>query len=616
MNNPNELEILRHSASHVLAAAALQMFPEAKFGIGPAIENGFYYDFELPRTLIPEDLEILEMKMKEIIKKNYKFEKAEISIKEAQESFKKLGQNYKLELIEDLKKEGQKEVSVYKTDAFVDLCRGPHLESTGEIKADALKLTRISGAYWKGDQKNSQLQRIYGVAFASKKDLAAYLDMQKEAEKRDHRKIGAEQELFTFSSEIGSGLVLWLPKGNIIKEELEKWAKETEEKRGYARVTTPVITKENLFYTSEHLPHYKESMYSPMDIDGEKYYLKPMNCPFHHTIFKHRKRSYRELPLRLAEYGWCHRYEDSGSLFGLMRVRGMQMNDAHIYCTKEQAVQEFVDVIRLHEYYYKQLNIEDYYMELALRNPENKKYHGDDAMWQEAEDLMKKAMELSGVPYVVKNDGAAFYGPKIDFQIKSKTGRLFTASTNQIDLFMPKKFELKYTAQSGQDEYAVCIHRAPLGTHERFIGFLIEHFAGAFPTWLSPVQVKIIPVSEKFNDYGKRVFKKLSENNVRVEIDNSNESLGKRIREAEKQKIPYMLIVGEKEEESGSVAVRARNNEARRINTDNISTFSGKAKSAEEANKKTADKAMKEKQEVLKLDEFIEKIKEEIKEKK
>lgn len=553
-----KINIQRHSLSHVLAAAVLEMFPDAKFAIGPSIENGFYYDFELPRTLIPEDLEILQEKMKKFIQANHAFEKKVVPIDEALEHFEKLNQPYKVQLIKDLQQAGEKEVSIYKSGPFVDLCTGPHVESSGELPQDAFKLNKISGAYWKGDEKNAMLQRIYGLAFADKKALKEHLAMLEEAEKRDHRKIGAEQELFAFSPQIGSGLVLWLPNGNIIKEELEKWAKETEEKLGYVRVTTPIITKEDLFYTSEHLPHYKDSMYSPMDIDGEKYYIKPMNCPFHHTIFKNRLRSYRELPLRLAEYGWCHRYEDSGSLFGLMRVRGMQMNDAHIYCTKEQAVKEFVDVIKLHEYYYQSLGIKDYYMELALRNPENKKYHGDDAMWQEAEDLMRQAMEISKVPYVVQNDGAAFYGPKIDFQIKSITGRIFTASTNQIDLFMPKKFDLKYIDQNGQEQFVVCIHRAPLGTHERFIGFLIEHFSGVWPVWLSPVQAMVIPVSEKFKDYAEKVAAQLKENQVRATVDASDESLGKRIRQAEKQKIPYMLVVGEKEEKDKSVAIRAR----------------------------------------------------------
>lgn len=552
------IEIMRHSVAHLLAAAVLKMFPEAKFGIGPVIGNGFYYDFDLPRTLIPEDLEILEKIMRELIQKNYSYDRAELPIKTALKKFEELNQPYKAEIIRDLKQKGEEMVSVYETGFFVDLCTGPHIDSTGEIPSNGFKLEKISGAYWKGDQSKAQLQRIYGVAFETSAELQAYLKQQEEAEQRDHRKIGADQELFAFSPEIGSGLVLWLPKGNIIKEELENWAKETEQMQGYMRVTTPIITKENLFYTSEHLPHYASSMYAPINIDGEKYYIKPMNCPFHHEIFKHRARSYRELPLRIAEYGWCHRYEDSGSLFGLMRVRGMQMNDAHIYCTREQAIKEFVNVIKLHEYYYKKLGITEYYMELALRNPENKKYHGDDAMWQEAEDLTRKAMEISGVPYVIQNDGAAFYGPKIDFQIKSITGRIFTASTNQIDLFMPKKFDLKYKNSNGKEDYVVCIHRAPLGTHERFIGFLIEHFAGAFPVWLSPTQVTLLPISEKFFDYADKIMQELRSSGIRTEMSAENESLGKRIREAEKQKVPYMLVVGEKEMESNTVSVRSR----------------------------------------------------------
>ncbi len=560
-NNENKkvyaIELRRHSLAHILAAAVLDMFPEAKFGVGPNIENGFYYDFELPRTLIPEDLPLLEAAMRKIINKNVPFERQEISHEEAVIHFNKANQNYKVEILATEAKDPQ--VTVYKTGNFVDLCRGPHIDSAGEIDATSFKLTKIAGAYWRGDEKKKMLQRIYGVAFQDKKELKEYFVQQEEAEKRDHRKIGAEQELFTFSPKIGSGLVLWLPKGNIIKEEIEKWAKETEEKLGYVRVTTPIITKEDLFYTSEHLPHYKESMYSPMDIDGENYYIKPMNCPFHHTIFSHRKRSYRELPMRLAEYGWCHRYEDSGSLFGLMRVRGMQMNDAHIYCAKEQAIKEFVDVIKLHQYYYDKLGIKDYYMELALRNPENKKYHGNDAMWKEAESLMREAMEISKVPYVVQNDGAAFYGPKIDFQIKSITGRIFTASTNQIDLFMPKKFDLKYIDKDGQEKFVVCIHRAPLGTHERFIGFLIEHFAGAFPTWLAPVQVRVVPIStDKHLDYAKKVYIDLVANGIRAELDEANDTLGKKIRIGEMQKIPYQLIVGDKEKVDNTVAIRKR----------------------------------------------------------
>lgn len=559
-----DINSLRHSLAHLLAMAVKTKYPKAKLGIGPAIDNGFYYDFDLGgETLAETDLDYLEKTMRSLISKNLEFKPEIVSAEEAREIF--ANEPYKLELLDELIA-AHEPISIYRSGdpslkdraGFVDLCAGPHVASSEKIPRDAFCLDRLAGAYWRGDEKNKMLTRIYGLAFDTKPELTDYQEKREEAERRDHRKLGAELELFTFSPSIGPGLVVWLPKGNIIKESLEEWAKETEEKSGYVRVTTPIITKEDLFYISEHLPHYKDSMYSPMDIEGEKYYIKPMNCPFHHTIFSHKKRSYRELPLRLAEYGWCHRYEDSGSLFGLMRVRGMQMNDAHIYCTKEQAVQEFVDVIKLHQYYYDRLGIKDYYMELALRNPENKKYHGDDAMWQEAEALMREAMEISKVPYVVQNDGAAFYGPKIDFQIKSTIGRVFTASTNQIDLFMPKKFDLKYLDKDGQEKYVVCIHRAPLGTHERFIGFLIEHFAGNFPTWLSPVQVKILPISEKQMAYAQEVFAELKAKGIRVELDETNETLGKKIRSAKMQKIPYLIVIGEKEMDEKTITVETR----------------------------------------------------------
>ncbi len=578
------IETMRHSAAHLMASAVQELYPKTKFGVGPAVENGFYYDMEVLDAagkevkLGDEDLKKIEKKMKELKGRGEKFARKEMTIAAAIKLFKEAGQDYKVELLQDLKKKGttsMKEiesgdtpsfgkggqgriykVSIYETGKFVDLCRGPHVESTGKIKV--FKLQKLAGAYWRGNEKNKMLTRVYGVAFETEQELSDYLAMLVEAERRDHRKLGEEMELFAFSPTIGPGLVLWMPNGNIIKEALENWAKETEEKWGYVRVTTPIITKEDLFYVSEHLPHYKDSMYSPMDIDGEKYYIKPMNCPFHHTIFKNRKRSYRELPLRLAEYGWCHRYEDSGSLFGLMRVRGMMMNDSHIYCTADQAVKEFVDVIKLHEYYYKKLGIKDYYMELCLRNPENKKYHGDNAMWKEAEKLMREAMEISGVPYKVQNDGAAFYGPKVDFQIKSVTGRVFTASTNQIDLFMPKKFDLKYIDKTGKEEYVVCIHRAPLGTHERFIGFLIEHFAGAFPIWLHPVQAQIIPVGQDHIKPAEKLAESLKAAGVRVTVDSADETVGYKIRKAEKFKVPYMLVIGDKEKDLAELSVRER----------------------------------------------------------
>lgn len=548
-------EVFYHSSAHLLGQAIQRLYPKALLTIGPVVESGpgfFYYDVDFgDQVVTTEDLPKIEAEMEKIVKENLEVRREEWDKQEAIKRFQEMGEKYKVELIEGF---DSGKVSLYYQGEWFDLCRGPHIPKTGLIKA--FKLTTISGAYWRGDSKNKMLQRIYGVSFSSKKELDEYLHMLEEAKKRDHRKLGQDLELFTTSEKIGPGLILWLPKGNIIKEQLETWAKETEEKWGYQRVTTPVITKESLFYTSEHLPHYKENMFPPMQMDNENYYIKPMNCPFHHTIFATRPRSYRELPLRLAEYGLCHRYEDSGTLFGLMRVRAMWMNDAHIYCTEDQAVEEFKNVIRLHEFYYNTLGIKEFYMVLSLRNPENKKYHGEEEMWKKAEAFTRQAMEESGVKYIVENDGAAFYGPKMDFQIKSSIGREFTASTCQLDLFMPMKFDLKYIDKDGSFKRPVCIHRSPLGTHERFIGFLIEHYAGAFPVWLAPEQVRILPVGEKFLSYAQKVEQILRENKLRVNLEEPSDTLGKRIRNAEQMKIPYTLVVGEKEETNQTINVR------------------------------------------------------------
>lgn len=555
--NPEYLNNLRHSTAHLLAFAVLKLYPEAKNTIGPAIEDKFYYDFDFGTSKITEeDLPKIEAEMHSIIKNWSIFERHNVTQDQALTEF--ANNEYKIELIKEIAAKGE-EISIYQSGDFRDLCRGGHVENPSkEIKF--FKLLSVAGAYWRGDENNKMLTRIYGTAFDTQEALDEFLNNLEEAKKRDHRKIGKELELFYFDEEIGKGLPIWLPKGNIIKEELENWAKKTEKDWGYERVTTPVITKENLFYTSGHLPLYKESMYAPIEIEGENYYLKPMNCPFHHKVFASKIRSYKELPLRVAEYGLCHRYEDSGSLFGLMRVRGMEMNDAHIYCSYEDAVSEFVKVIKLHEYYYQALGIKDYHMELALRDTKNMdKYHGSEEDWVLAEKMTREAMELSGVPYTVVNEGAAFYGPKMDFQIKSVTGRTFTASTNQLDLYAGKKFNLKYTDKDGSEKTPVVIHRAPLGTHERFIGFLIEQFAGAFPVWMSPTQVMVIPVSEKFEEYSQEFLNKLKESGVRSTLDLRNESLGARVRDAQNDKVPYMVIIGQKEVENGTVTLRKRN---------------------------------------------------------
>jgi threonyl-tRNA synthetase len=547
-DDPQGKQVFWHSTSHILAQAIKRLYPQAKPTLGPPIDEGFYYDFD-NLQITEEDLKKIEKEMQKITAASFPCVRKEYANKE-EAKYDYVGNEYKAEIID----QSTESLSAYQQGEFLDLCRGPHLSTTNPPQS--IKLLRLAGAYWRGDSKNKMLTRIYGISFPSPAHLKLWEEQKAEAERRDHRKIAAEMELYTISEDIGPGLILWLPKGNIIKEELENWAKETEAAWGYQRVTTPIITKEGLFHTSEHLPHYKDSMYNPMQIDGENYYIKPMNCPFHHKIFAARTRSYRELPLRLTEYGWCHRYEQSGALFGLMRVRGMQMNDAHIYCTYEQAVDEFVAVLKLHEFYYQRLGITDYRMELSLRDPTSSKYHGDEAMWAQAEEFTRQAMEHSGIPFKVDIGGAAFYGPKMDFQVKSAIGREFTASTNQIDLFMPTKFNLKYMGEDGQEHVPACIHRAPLGTHERFIGFLIEHFAGRFPLWLAPEQVAVLPISTDQQAAAAELYEKLKEYGVRAVLEDGNDTLNKRVRDCQLRRIPAIVVLGEKEVSSGTVAMR------------------------------------------------------------
>jgi threonyl-tRNA synthetase len=559
---------IRHSAAHVMAQAVMEIFPDGKPTIGPPVENGFYYDFDLPRNLTPEDLEAIEKRMRQIVQGKHDFKKTVISAEEAKKIF--ADQPYKLELIEGLEKGGldeygnplkeKPEISIYQQDTFTDLCRGPHVANTKEIKQDAFKLMSVAGAYWRGDENNKQLQRLYGTAWENKKQLEEYLHQLEEAKKRDHRKLGKELEIFIFDEEVGPGLPLWLPNGGVMIDELEKLAKEMESKAGYDRVRTPSVTKEDLFLHSGHLPYYAESMYPPMELEGVKYYIKPMNCPMHHKIFGSKGRSYRDLPVRLAEYGTCYRYEKSGELFGLMRVRSMQMNDAHIYCSESQFEQEFMGVVELYKKYFELFGVEKYVMRLSLHSKAGlgKKYVDNADLWIKTEDMVRRAMDNGGVPYVEVEDEAAFYGPKIDVQIWSAIGREFTLATNQVDFAVPARFDLKFTNSEGHDEVPLCIHRAPLGTHERMIGFLLEHYAGNFPVWISPEQVRVISITDEQNEYAEKISKELRENGIRASADMSSQRMNAKIRQAQLMKVPYMIVVGKNEMEANQVSLRVR----------------------------------------------------------
>jgi threonyl-tRNA synthetase len=564
----SQLYKIRHSAAHIMAQAVLEMFPEGKIAIGPPVENGFYYDFDLPRNLTPEDLEQIEKRMRQIVQGKYEFKKSVVSADEARELFK--DQPYKIELIDGLEKGGfdeygnplkeKPEISLYQHDTFVDLCRGPHVQNTKAVRQDAFKLMSIAGAYWRGDENNKMLQRIYGTAWENAQQLKDYLHQLEEAKKRDHRKLGRDLEIYIFDDEVGPGLPLWLPNGGVMIEELEKLAKEMEEKAGYLRVKTPSVSKEDLFLHSGHLPYYAESMYPAMEIEGVKYYVKPMNCPMHHKIFGSKGRSYRDLPIRLAEYGTCYRYEKSGELFGLMRVRSMQMNDAHIYVTEEQFEQEFLGVIDLYLKYFELFGIEKYVMRLSLHSKAGlgKKYVDNERLWLKTEDMVRRAMDHGNVPYVEAEDEAAFYGPKIDVQIWSVIGREFSLATNQVDLAQPARFDQKFTNKEGKEEMPLCIHRAPLSTHERMIGFLLEHYAGNFPVWLSPEQVRVIPITDGQNEYAHGIVSQLREAGIRAHADVSAQRMNAKIRQAQLMKVPYMLVVGESEMNAGQVSLRVR----------------------------------------------------------
>ena len=543
-----------HSSAHLMAEAIESMFPGVKFWVGPPVENGFYYDVDLgDRSISEEDLRKLEVKMAELAKQNNSYVRKEIPKAEAVQYFTEKGDEYKLDLLQGLQ-DGA--ITFYTQGRFTDLCRGPHLPNTGFIKA--VKLTNIAGAYWKGDEKNKQLTRIYGVTFPSQKQLDEYLHMLEEAKKRDHRKLGRELAIYTMDDDVGPGLIMWLPNGTIIIEELEKLAKETEAEAGYKRVVTPHIAKESMYLTSGHLPYYADSMYPPMEMEGEKYYLRSMNCPHHHKIFAALPKSYRDLPYRIAEYGTVYRYEQSGELFGLMRVRCLHMNDAHIYCTRQQFADEFRAVNEMYMKYFKIFGIDKYVMRLSLHSPDKLgvKYVNEPNLWKETEEMVRNVLIESKIPYIEVQDEAAFYGPKIDVQIYSVIGREFTLATNQVDFSQGRSFKLNYTTEDNTTETPLIIHRAPLGTHERFIGFLLEHYAGKLPTWLAPLQVKILPISDKFLDYAKEVLGKLKKADIRAEIDDRNEKIGKKIRDTELMKVPYMLVVGEKEMNEGKVSIR------------------------------------------------------------
>jgi len=548
----------RHTLAHLLAAAVMKLYPDAKRTIGPAIDDGFYFDFEFSSPISEKDFPKIEKEMRKLLPSWKSMERHELSPADAKKEYP--DNPYKHELIDEFSGEGQT-LSFYKSGEYWDLCKGGHVENPAkEIAPDSFKIDRLAGAYWRGDEKNTQLTRIYGLAFDTKEELDAYLMMREEAKKRDHRKIGQDQKLFFIDDIVGKGLVMWQPKGTIIRDEIEKLARETEEADGYSRVVTPHLAKQELFLKSGHLPYYEKDMYPGMSMDDGTYYLKAMNCPHHHVIYLHDKHSYRELPLRLAEYGTVYRNELSGTLAGLLRVRALAMNDAHIYCRKDQIKQEFRKALELTMMYFKIFGLNDYWFRLSKWNPERKdKYIDEPENWNYSESAIREVLDEMQVKYVEAEDEAAFYGPKVDIQFKSVIGRTESMSTVQLDFAAKTRFGLSYVDSDGKENGEVfVIHRAPLSTHERFMAFLIEHYAGVWPLWLSPVQVKVLPVSEKHFEYGRSVLKQLKESGIRAELDDANESLGKKIRNAKTEKVPYLFVVGDKEMESKTVTVENR----------------------------------------------------------
>ncbi|MBD3311057.1 MAG: threonine--tRNA ligase [Candidatus Magasanikbacteria bacterium] len=598
----DSLDVKRHSAAHILAAAVQDLFKDVKFGVGPVVENGFYYDIEFPSNISEENLPGIEKKMKEMIKKNLNFEKEEMSIKDAIEYFEKAKQNYKVELLKDLEKKGTTKLSdeelqevgeavdkvtVYKTGNFVDLCRGPHVDSSNKINPKAFKLTKLAGAYWRGDENNKMITRIYGVLFDTKDELNDYLELLEEAKMLDHRKLGKELDLFTFSDLVGKGLPLWTEKGATIRRELENFVIEEEIKRGYKHVVTPELAKVDLYRKSGHYPYYKDTMYPPMEIDDEELILRPMTCPHHFMLYSDKKRSYRELPMRIAELARLFRYEKSGELTGMLRVRSFCLADAHIVCMEEQAKEEIKQVIELIDYISGVLGLEkgkDYSYRLSLGDREDeKKYYKDDKAWDCAEKILRETLGEIKAPFEEAKGDAAFYGPKIDIQMKNVLGKEDTAFTIQYDFCMPERFEMTYVDKDGEEKRPIVIHRSSIGAIERTFAFLIEKYAGAFPLWLSPIQVHFVPVSEKHIVGTRELADRFKEAGIRIEIDEADETVGNKVRKAVGQKIPYIVVVGDDELSGGELKVRVRGR------NDQIQT---------------------------KRDEFIERLKKEIKEKK
>ncbi|RMD59715.1 threonine--tRNA ligase [Candidatus Parcubacteria bacterium] len=556
------LEAKRHSLAHILAAAVAELYPGVKFAIGPNIENGCYYDFDFGGHKVgEEDLPKIEQKMRQLIKKNLTFQFSVLPASQALEQEKQRGQVYKAELVADLIKDGHQEVSYYQVGDFKDLCSGPHIQHTSKLQKMGFKLHRLAGAYWRGDEKNKMLTRIYVLAFESVEELNQYLELLKKAEESDHRRLAKELELFMISDEVGKGLPLWLPNGAFIRKKLEDYMYKKERQAGYHFVYTPVLTREELYQRSGHLAHYREDMYNPIDIEGENYYLKPMNCPHHHIMYKNTPKSYRDLPLRYADFGLIHRFERSGTLTGLIRARCFTQNDAHIYCRRQQVKDELLGVLRLFKEVYTDFKIKGYWFRLSLPDFSNQEKYGDiknREMWEESAQIAREAMQEFGAPYAEAEGEAAFYGPKIDVQIKNVFGKEDTIATVQVDFYMPERFDLKFINEKGEEERPVIIHRAIMGSFDRFFSFLVEQCGGAFPIWLSPLQAVLISVGESHKEFCRQLAKKLDQAGVRVRVDDSDETVGNKTRKAIKSKVPYIVVIGDKEKESGQLAVRRR----------------------------------------------------------